>query len=128
MRHRLTLTISSVLSILLFTIHWADDIALGIDKGGGKGWMALLVLTAWLYVTIVHVERRAALVVILLLSLLAWGITVLHMQGAIFGGRAASPNGVFFWTWTLIALGVNAMFSVILAARSLWSLRRPAAP
>jgi hypothetical protein len=32
-------------------------------------------------------------------------------------------SGVFFWVWTLIALGVTAIFSVILSARGLWSLQ-----
>ncbi|MCA1614479.1 MAG: hypothetical protein LC800_10175 [Acidobacteria bacterium] len=32
--------------------------------------------------------------------------------------------GEFFFVWTLIALGVTTLFSVILSARGLWSLRR----
>jgi len=33
----------------------------------------------------------------------------------------------FFFVWTPLALGVTAMFSVVLSARALWSLpwRRP---
>jgi hypothetical protein len=30
---------------------------------------------------------------------------------------------MFFWTWTLIAMGVTTIFSAILAARGLWSLQ-----
>jgi hypothetical protein len=31
-------------------------------------------------------------------------------------------SGHFFFVWTLIAIGVTGLFSVILAARGLWSL------
>jgi len=36
----------------------------------------------------------------------------------------AKSSGGFFFVWTLLALGVTAVFSVILSARGLWSLRR----
>ena len=34
----------------------------------------------------------------------------------------ANSSGVFFFVWTLIAIGVIGLFSAILAARGLWSL------
>jgi hypothetical protein len=47
------------------------------------------------------------------------------MRGAgLVGGRIANSVGIFFFVWTLIALGVTACFSVVLSARGLWSLRR----
>ena len=47
------------------------------------------------------------------------------MRGAgLVGGRIANSSGMFFWVWTLIALGVTAAFSVVLSASGLWSLRR----
>jgi len=33
MHERVTLTITSLLSVLLFTFHWADEIARGIEPG-----------------------------------------------------------------------------------------------
>jgi hypothetical protein len=36
----------------------------------------------------------------------------------------ANSSGGFFFIWTLLALGVTGLFSVILSARGLWSLRR----
>jgi hypothetical protein len=43
-----------------------------------------------------------------------------------FGGTIAKSSGGFFFIWTLIALGVIALFSVILSARGLWEhLPRP---
>jgi hypothetical protein len=34
----------------------------------------------------------------------------------------ANSSGTFFWVWTLITLGVTALFSVILSVRGLWGL------
>jgi hypothetical protein len=59
--------------------------------------------------------------IILLGSIVGSGVPVVHMMGAgLVGGRIANSSGVFFWVWTLIALGVTAIFSVILSARGLW--------
>ena len=42
MKHKVTLTITSLLSILFFAFHWADDIVRGMAPGGvsGLGWSA----------------------------------------------------------------------------------------
>lgn len=48
---------------------------------------------------------------------------VAHMTGKGVGAIAKSSGG-FFFVWTILALGVTALFSVILSARGLWSLRR----
>jgi hypothetical protein len=47
------------------------------------------------------------------------------MKGSegVLGGGIAESGGAFFFVWTLLALGVTAVFSVILSARGLWSLR-----
>jgi hypothetical protein len=42
------------------------------------------------------------------------------MKGAGVGGTMAKSSGAFSFIWTLIALGVTALFSVILSARGLW--------
>ena len=123
-KHKLTLTITSLLSILLFAFHWADDVVRGISPGGVSGLFGVLILVVWLYATLVLGERRSAYVIMLLGSLGGLGVLVLHMRGAgLVGGRIANSSGVFFWVWTLIALGVTSTFSAILSARGLWSLQ-----
>jgi len=126
MKQPAILTITSLLSILLFTFHLADDIVLGIEKGGVSNLTAVPIAVLWLYGTLVLAERRSGYVIVLLFSLLATGIPVLHMmgKGVGVGSRIARYSGQFFFVWTLIALGVTALFSVILSARGLWSLRR----
>jgi hypothetical protein len=47
-------------------------------------------------------------------------VPVIHMKGAGVGGAIVKSSGAFFFIWTLLALGVTALFSVILSARGLW--------
>ena len=125
MKPERALSTMSVLSIVLFSLHWAHDVIRGIDRVNTWGVVAVLVLAVWLYAALLLTERRAGLVILLLLSLLAAGITALHMRGVgLAGGRLARTSGDFFWLWTLIALGVTGMLSVLLSLRGLWSLRR----
>jgi len=130
MKHNLTLTISSLLSILFFTFHLTDDIVRGFEKGGVLNLTAIPIFVVWLYGTLALAERRSGYVIILLASLLALAVPVLHMMGRGVGGEFAKSNGAFFFIWTIIALGVTALFSVILSVHGLWSLpwRRPLQP
>jgi hypothetical protein len=124
MKRSVMLTITSLLSILLFTFHLADDIIRGFEKGGVSNLTAIPIFVVWLYGTLVLTERRSGYVIILLGSLLSLAVPILHMKGAGVGlaGGIAKTSGAFFFIWTLIALGVTALFSVILSARALWSL------
>jgi len=127
MKHNLTLTISSLLSILFFTFHLTDDIVRGFEKGGVSNLIAVPIFVVWLYGTLALAERRSGYVIILLFSLLGLAVPVLHMMGTGVGGEIAKSSGAFFFVWTIIALGVTALFSVILSVRGLCSLpwRRP---
>jgi len=125
MKHQVRLTITSLLSILLFSLHWADEIARGMEPGTLSGFGGLLILAVWLCATLVLAERRSGLVILLLGAILASGVPVLHMRGAgLVGGRIANTSGMFFWVWTNIALGATGMLSFVLSTRALWSLRR----
>jgi hypothetical protein len=125
MKHQVTLTITSLLSILFFTFHWVDEIARGMESGGVSGLGGLLILVVWLYGTLVLGERRSGYVVMLLGSVFGLAVLVVHMKGAgLTGGRIAHSSGIFFWVWTLIALGVTSTFSMILSARGLRGVKR----
>jgi hypothetical protein len=125
MNHKVTLTITSLLAILLATFHLADDIRRGLERGGVSTYVGVLIAVVWLYATLVLTERRSGYLLLLLLSIGGAGVPLIHMRGAgLVGGRIANSSGVFFWVWTLIALGVTASFSAILAAHGLWSLQR----
>jgi hypothetical protein len=122
------LTIASLLSILFMTFHLTDDVVRGMEPGGVSNMVGVLILVVWLYGTLVLAERRSGYVIILLGSLLGSVVPVVHMRGAGVGGEIAKSSGGFFFVWTLIALGVTAIFSVILSARGLWSLQRGQPP
>ena len=125
MKDKATLSITSLLSIVFMTFHWADDIVRGMSPGGVSGLGGVLILIVWLYGTLVLGERRSGYVIMLLGSIGGLGVLVIHMRGAgLVGGRIANSSGVFFWVWTLIALGVTSTFSIILSARGLWALQR----
>jgi hypothetical protein len=129
MKHNVMLTITSLLSILFFTFHLTDDIVRGFEKGGLSNLTAVPIFVVWLYGTLALAERRLGYVIILLGSLLSLAVPVLHMKGKGVGVASgiANSSGGFFFVWTIIALGVTALFSVILSVRGLWSLpwRRP---
>src|SRR5277367_2864831 len=126
MKHNGMLTIASLLSILLLTFHFADDIVRGMEPGTLPNLIAVPILVIWLYGTLVLAERRSGYVIILLGSLLGLLVPVIHMKGAGVGAIAKS-SGAFFFIWTLLALGVTALFSVLLSARGLWE-HMPRAP
>lgn len=125
MNRNVTLTITSLLSILLFSFHLCDDIVRGFEPGGFKHISGMLIMVVWLYGTLVLAGRRLGYIIILLASLLASLMPLAHMRGVgLVGGRVANSSGKFFWVWTLLAVGVMAFFSVILSVRGLWGLRR----
>jgi|SRR5690242_4424172 len=121
MKPNVMLTVASLLSILLLTFHLSDDIVRGMEKGGISNLIAVPILVVWLYGTLVLADRRSGYIIILLGSLLGLCIPVVHMKGAGVGAQVAkAPSGGFFFVWTMIALGVTALFSVILSVRGLW--------
>jgi hypothetical protein len=48
-------------------------------------------------------------------------------KGVGIASRLANSSGHFFFVWTLFAIGVTGLFSIILSARGLLSLRRSTA-
>ena len=126
MRQNVTLTIASLLSILFFTFHLAGDIVRGVEKGGIANLTVVPIAVLWLYGTLVLAERRSGYVIVILGSLLGLIVPTVHMAfGKGLGGPIArSGEGAFFFIWTTIAIGVTSLFSLILAARGLWSLPR----
>ncbi len=122
MKQNAILVVMSLLSLLLLTLHVADDIARGISKAESSN-TALLVLAVLLYGTLVLAQRRSGHVIMLLVGLMAAVAPALHMRGAHYGEIARSAGG-FFFVWTLWALGATGGVTIILSVRGLWGLRR----
>jgi hypothetical protein len=125
MKHSVMLTIASLLSVLFLTFHLADDIVRGFEKGGLSNLVGgVLISVVWLYGALVLAERRSGYIIMFLGSLLSLGVPVIHMKGKGVGVTSSigHSSGHFFFVWTLIAIGVTGLFSVILSARGLWGL------
>ena len=122
MKENTILVVTSLLSILLLTLHVTDDIVRGISKAEPSN-TALLVLAVFVYGTLVLAEQRSGHVMMLLVGLFAAAMPVIHMRGAHYSEIARSAGG-FFFVWTLWALGGLGGVTFALAARGLWRLRR----
>ena len=124
MKQSSMLTIASLLSVLFFTFHLADDIRRGMEPGTLTNLTAVPIFVFWLYGTLVLAERRSGYIITLLGGLFALLVPLAHMRGKGVGINSNIPkfSGHFFFVWVLFAIGVTGLFSVILSARGLWSL------
>jgi hypothetical protein len=122
MPHRRLLTATSVLSVLLLTLHVADDILRGIEPGTLANIGLLPICAVWLTGALLIPERRLGQGILLLGAMLAMAVPYLHMSGRGVGAasRLAGTDGHFFFVWTILALGVCGLFSVVLLVRGVW--------
>ena len=128
-RNTLMLTIASLLSILFMTLHFTGDTIrarAGTLEAGGSTLMGVPILVVWLYGTLMLAERRSGHIIMLVGSVLALGMPILHVMApaGIFRGQLARSGPAFLFVWTLHAMGVTGMLSLILSVQGLWSLRR----
>ena len=126
MKHNRKLTIASLLCIVLFTLHLADDIVRGFEPGTAINLTALPLIGVWLYGTLVLSERRSGYIIMLLFGLLSLAVPYLHMRGRGVGVNSsiAHTSGAFFFVWTLFAIGLSGLLAFVLSIHGLWSLRR----
>jgi len=113
MKHNILLVVTSLLSILLFSIHLSHDVVRGSDTWGRGSLVGVLILVVWLCGTLVLPERRSGIIIMLIGGLAAAGMPVIHARVNL------QSVAVFFFIWTLFALGATGTFSVILAVRAL---------
>ena len=115
MKRNMTLTIMSLLTLVLFTLHLADDTIHAKDGMDAIGTtITLAIAIGLLYATVELAGRRLGYVIILLGGLASAYMPYLHTMGP----RATRWG--FFFVWTMIAMAVTGLFAAILAARELW--------
>jgi len=121
-----TLTITSLLTILFLTFHLSDEITRGMEPGRLNMVIPVLVLGGWMYGSLALSGRRSGYIIMLLGAIIGTGVPILHMSGAagLVSSRIANSRGAFFWVWQNFTLGVISAFSLILAARGLWTTRK----
>jgi hypothetical protein len=120
MKRSVMLTISSLLSIVLLMLHVSDDIVRGLDKARPLNLIAVAILAVWLYGTLVLTELRSGYIITLIGGIFAAGMPIIHLRGTGIVNIVKSSGG-FFFLWTLFALGVLGVFSIILSVRGLVS-------
>jgi hypothetical protein len=121
MKPSVMLTVASLLSILLLSLHIAEDIVLGFSGGGLTNLVGIAILVVYLCGALLLSDRRSGLIIVLVGSLLAVVVPIIHMTGAGVGVKRSAD--AFFFVWTLYALGVIGTFGVILSVRALRGAR-----
>ena len=119
------LTVTSLLSILLLSLHFTSDFL--HDAGELSLRMLLiaaLILVVLLYGTVVLAERRSGHVIMLLGALAALGMPVLHLMTARGVAGAIDRPDAFSFVWVLLCLGVTGLFSFFLSVHGLVRMRR----
>ena len=129
MKRNTMLIIASLVSILFVTFHLAQDTLhakAGNPEAGGSTLVAVPILVVWLYGTLMLGERRSGHIIMLVGSVLALGMPVIHVIGpkGVFAGEFSKYSGAFLFFWSFFVLGVCGMFSLILSIQGLWRLRR----
>jgi hypothetical protein len=129
MKPNLILVIISLLSILLTTLHLTSDTIharAGTPEAGGSTLIAIPILVLWLYGTLLLNERRLGHVIMLIGSLIALAMPILHVVASegFFHGAIAKTSPAFLFVWTMHALALTGMFAFILSVQGLWALRR----
>ena len=114
------LTITSLISIVLLTLHLSDDMVRGFSTPGFDNLTAVAIFVVWLYGTLLVQERLGGYIITFLGSVCAAAMPLVHMRGTRFVETVRSDDGFFFY-WTVLMLGTTGFFGMILSARGIWS-------
>jgi len=127
MTHKKLLVGASLLSVLLLSVHLAQDAIHakpGTQAAGAGNLVAILIVFVLLSGPVLLAERRSGQIVMLLGALFSIGMPVLHF----IGPRDWSKHeAALFFVWCLIALGVVGLVSVCLLVSELprvWNQHR----
>jgi hypothetical protein len=114
MKPKDVLTITSVVSIVLLSLHVSDDIAHGFDAAGLINFIGIVALAGFLYATLIFRERLAGRIVMLLVAIFALAMPILHLRSPRINEIAQASGGLVF-VWTLWALGITGLVGIALA-------------
>ena len=123
MRNNMLLKVTSALTAFLFSIHWIQDVVLGIDKVGIQSIGGVGILFLWMVAVLVLAEHRAGQVLMLILGFLAVGVTALHFNSPRIQERALGDGG-FAFLWVMALMGTTGALSFLLAILALRGQRR----
>ena len=116
------LTATSLVLMVLLTLHIVDDMARGFDSAGMMNMIGIVVAAILLYGTTVLRERLAGQIMMLLLSFFAAAMPVIHLRSPRINEIVQGAGG-FSFVWELWALGIIGIFGMILAVHIIWERR-----
>jgi hypothetical protein len=123
MKHSTMLTIASLLTIIGLIFHMTDDILRegGMAAHGINNLTVVVVLALFLYGALVLAERKSGYIIMFIGGLAGLGMPILHMALArhVIENELARARGDYVFVWTLLALGVSGLFSLVLSVRCL---------
>jgi hypothetical protein len=114
MKRNVTLTVVSLLTLVLLTLHLTHD-TIRQAEGSVKYPVPVVVFSVWLYATLMAPDRVWGHVIMLLGGLFGAGMIVVHANGIVVG-----KSGGFFFVWTMFALSATGWVTSILSASGLW--------
>ncbi len=114
MKHRDLLVTCSLLSVVLLSLHIAQDIVLGLDRAGLNHLVGVAILLVVVCGAVLLREHVVGRVIMLLGGVMAAGMLPLHMRNGLRPEFLDRP-GVLLFVWTLYLLGVLGAFTVVLA-------------
>lgn len=121
MRQNITLTIASLATLVLFSLHLTQDVLhdkAGLDVQGTV--ICLVIMLVLLYGTVELAGRWLGYIVMFLGGIASAYMPFLHGLGP------SSTRWGFLFVWTMLAMGVSGTFAAILSLRALWRVARSA--
>jgi len=123
MDRNLLLTVLSLVLLVLLGLHVTDDTVHRFDTVSPWNLIGIAVAGLLLYGTLVLRRRLSGHIIMLLISVFAFGMPVVHLRGTGIQEVTRSSGG-FFFLWTLWALGVVGTCAFILSIQETSRLRR----
>jgi hypothetical protein len=118
MKHNVMLTVASLLTLLFTIIHLTHDV-MRQAEGAVTFPIPVVVFALWLYATLMLSDRISGYIIMLLGGVIGAGMIIIHSKAGV-----VSKSGGFLFVWTLFALSTTGWFTVILAARGIWTTVR----
>ncbi len=112
------LSVTSLLSVLLLTLHIAQDVVFGLDPAGLHHLFGVAILVVIACGAVLLRERPSGKVIMLLGGVMAVAMLPLHMRNGL-RPEFLEKSGALLFVWILYLLGVTGGLAVILAVRAL---------
>ena len=123
MDRRVILTVTSLLSLLLLTLHISDDVVHGLDAPGPSNLIGIAIVVVLLYGIVMMRDRLVGRISVAFTGLFALGMPIIHLRGDHIREMVTASGGFFFY-WTLFVLGVSGSLTVLLVIHEIIGSRR----